>query len=112
MKYTRIFLVFLLSAGFAFGQRTVTGVVSDPDGLPLPGATVIIDGTTSGVTTDFDGNYSIAVEEGVSLVFSFVGYNPPVVVGSQNTLNISLSEGNQLREVVVTALGLEREARL
>jgi TonB-linked SusC/RagA family outer membrane protein len=112
MKYTRIFLVFLLSAGFAFGQRTVTGVVSDPDGLPLPGATVIIDGTTSGVTTDFDGNYSIAVEEGVSLVFSFVGYeSQSVVVGSQNTLNISLSEGNQLSEVVVTALGLEREAR-
>jgi len=112
MKITRIFLVFLLSAGFAFGQKTVTGVVSDPDGLPLPGATILISGTTSGVTTDFDGNYSIAVEEGVSLVFSFVGYeSQSVVVGSQNTLNITLSEGNQLSEVVVTALGLEREAR-
>ena len=64
MKITRIFFVFLLSAGLAFGQKTVTGVVSDPNGLPLPGATVLISGTTSGVTTDFDGNYSIEVEEG------------------------------------------------
>ena len=108
----RLLVVFLLTAQVAIAQKTVSGVVSDPDGLPLPGATVLISGTTSGVTTDFDGNYSIAVEEGVSLVFSFVGYeSQSVVVGSQNTLNITLSEGNQLSEVVVTALGLEREAR-
>ena len=112
MKISRIFFVFLLTASFAFGQKTVTGVVSDPDGLPLPGATVVVDGTTIGVTTDFDGNYSISVGEGESLVFSFVGYaTQTAVVGSQNILNISLAEGNQLSEVVVTALGLEREAR-
>lgn len=112
MKISRIFFVFLLTASFAFGQKTVTGVVSDPDGLPLPGATVVVDGTTIGVTTDFDGNYSISVGEGESLIFSFVGYaTQTAVVGSQNILNISLAEGNQLSEVVVTALGLEREAR-
>ena len=66
MKISRIFFVFLLTASFAFGQKTVTGVVSDPDGLPLPGATVVVDGTTIGVTTDFDGNYSISVGEGGS----------------------------------------------
>ena len=112
MKILRIFFVFLLTVSFAFGQKTVTGVVSDPDGLPLPGATIVIGGTTIGVTSDFDGNYSISAEEGQSLIFSFVGYaTQTAVVGSQNTLNISLAEGNQLSEVVVTALGLEREAR-
>ena len=52
MKISRIFFVFLLTASFAFGQKTVTGVVSDPDGLPLPGATVVVDGTTMYVPLD------------------------------------------------------------
>jgi len=108
----RLLVVFLLTTQMSFAQKTVTGVVSDPDGLPLPGATVLVQGTTTGVTTDFDGNFSINVSEGQSLEFSFVGYETSAVaVGSGNVINISLSLGNQLDEVIVTSLGITREKR-
>ena len=108
----RLLVVFLLTAQLSFAQKTVTGVVSDPDGLPLPGATVIVQGTTTGVTTDFDGNFSINVSEGQTLEFSFVGYeSSAVAVGAGNVINVSLSLGNQLEEVIVTSLGITREKR-
>ena len=108
----RLLVVFLLTTSMSFAQKTVTGVVSDPDGLPLPGATVLVQGTTTGVTTDFDGNFSINVSEGQSLEFSFVGYETSAIaVGSGNVINVSLSLGNQLDEVIVTSLGITREKR-
>jgi len=108
----RLLVVFLLTTQLSFAQKTVTGVVSDPDGLPLPGATVLVQNTTTGVTTDFDGNFSINVAEGQSLEFSFVGYDTAaIVVGSGNVINVSLSLGNQLEEVIVTSLGITREKR-
>ena len=108
----RLLVVFLLTTQMSFAQKTVTGVVSDPDGLPLPGATVLVQGTMTGVTTDFDGNFSINVSEGQSLEFSFVGYDTSAVaVGSGNVINVSLSLGNQLDEVIVTSLGITREKR-
>ena len=108
----RLLVVFLLSAQVAMAQKAVTGVVSDSDGIPLPGATVLVQGTTTGVTTDFDGNFSINVSEGQSLEFSFVGYDTAVVtVGAGNVINISLSLGTQLEEVIVTSLGITREKR-
>ena len=67
----KLFAFSLLSLQFALAQSTVTGVVTDPDGLPLPGATVFELGTSNGVSSDFDGNYSIDVAEGATLVFSF-----------------------------------------
>ena len=108
----RLLVVFLLTAQLSFAQKTVTGVVSDPDGLPLPGATVIVQGTTTGVTTDFDGNFSINVAEGQTLEFSFVGYETAAVaVGAGNVINVTLSLGTQLEEVIVTSLGITREKR-
>ena len=108
----RLLVVFLLSAQVAMAQKAVTGVVSDSDGIPLPGATVLVQGTTTGVTTDFDGNFSINVSEGQSLEFSFVGYETAVVtVGAGNVINITLSLGTQLEEVIVTSLGITREKR-
>lgn len=108
----RLLVVFLLTTQMSFAQKTVTGVVSDPDGLPLPGATVLVQGTMTGVTTDFDGNFSINVSEGQSLEFSFVGYDTSAIaVGSGNVINVSLSLGNQLDEVIVTSLGITREKR-
>ena len=108
----RLLVVFLLSAQVAMAQKAVTGVVSDSDGIPLPGATILVQGTTTGVTTDFDGNFSINVSEGQSLEFSFVGYETAVVtVGAGNVINISLSLGTQLEEVIVTSLGITREKR-
>ena len=96
----------------AYSQKTLTGLVSDSDGLPLPGATVLVSGTLTGVTTDFDGNFSINASEGQQLEFSFVGYETATVtVGSSNVINITLSPGNQLDEVIVTSLGITREKR-
>ncbi|MCH4553849.1 SusC/RagA family TonB-linked outer membrane protein [Aestuariibaculum lutulentum] len=100
---------------YAGAQTTVSGVVSDANsGIPLAGANVIIKGTSSGVSTDFDGNYFIEVpDESTILVVSYVGYiSTEVTVGSQKTLNVSLIEDtSQLDEVVVTALGIKREAK-
>ena len=108
----RLLVVFLLTAQMSFAQKTVTGVVSDSDGLPLPGATIIVQGTTTGVTTDFDGNFSINVAEGQTLEFSFVGYETAAVaVGAGNVINVTLSLGTQLEEVIVTSLGITREKR-
>ena len=80
----RLFIVLLLTTQVALAQRTISGVVSDNDGIPLPGATIVIQGTSTGVTTDFDGNFTISADNGDVLVVSFVGYeNSLVTVGSE-----------------------------
>ena len=106
----RLFSTFLLAfmVQFAFAQeKTITGTVSGSDGLPLIGATVLVKGTNTGASTDFDGNYSIKAAQGATLVFSFVGYETQEVrVGSSNTINIVMQEdAAQLDEVVVVAYG-------
>ena len=111
-SFFRLTLVFLVSMQLAYSQKTLTGVVSDSDGIPLPGATVLVQGTMTGVTTDFDGNFSINASEGQQLEFSFVGYQTAsITVGSSDVINISLSLGTQLEEVIVTSLGITREKR-
>ena len=74
-----IILGIFLTCGFTMAQKTVTGTVSDADG-PLPGATVVVQGTSNGVTTDFDGNYSIEANEGDVLEFSFIGMTTEVLL--------------------------------
>lgn len=88
-------------------EQTITGVVSDESGLPLPGATVLIKGSTSGTSTDFDGKYSIRTTQGNTLVFSYVGYTTQeIIVGSSTTINATLAEdASVLDEVVVVAYG-------
>ncbi len=104
-----LLLVFFVQLAFA-QQKTVSGVITDENGLPLPGATVVVKGTSTGVSSDFDGNYSISLNEGQVLQFSFVGYEmQEVPVGASNSINVSLQPANVLEEVVVTALGIKRE---
>ena len=106
----RLMMVTLLMTQVAFAQKTITGVVSDDQGMPLPGATVLEQGTSNGVSTDFDGNYSIEIAEGNVLEFSFVGYETSAItVGSDDQINVSLAQGNELEEVIVTSLGIKRE---
>jgi TonB-linked SusC/RagA family outer membrane protein len=106
----KLMMVSLLTLQVAMAQKTVTGVVSDDQGMPLPGATVLEQGTTNGVSTDFDGNFSIDIAEGGVLEISFVGYETAVVtVGQDDVINVSLAQGNQLEEVIVTSLGIKRE---
>ncbi|OQD42565.1 SusC/RagA family TonB-linked outer membrane protein [Croceivirga radicis] len=93
--------------------QTISGTVSDSSG-PLPGANVIEKGTTNGTQTDFDGNYSITVGEGATLIFSYVGYKTQeVVVGSQTNISLTLSEdAAALDEVVVTGYSVQTRGDL
>ena len=102
----------LMTFQLGFAQKTVSGTVTDTSGVPLPGATVVVQGTNNGVTTNFDGDYSISASEGDVLVVSFVGFeSASATVGAASTYDFSLSEGNALEEVVVTALGISREKK-
>jgi TonB-dependent starch-binding outer membrane protein SusC len=90
-------------------ERTIIGkVTSLEDNSPLPGANVVVKGTTRGVNTDQDGNYKIVVNGGVTLVYSFVGFEAKEVsVGNQSVINMTLAtDSRTLNEVVVTALGI------
>ena len=96
---------FMLLGFSVFAQKTITGVVSDETGAPLPGATIVIDGTATGVSTDFDGNFSIEASEGETLVASFIGYaSSSVQVGAEDTINFSLTSDNELDEIVVSGV--------
>src|SRR6056300_2092502 len=113
MKKRYLFLsllgILMVQVGFA-QQKTITGTITDETGLPLPGATVVIENTTRGVSSDFDGNFSIDAESGEVLVISFVGYaDQRVIVGTEDNYSVSLTPRNELEEVVVTSLGIKRE---
>jgi len=109
--FLTLFLALAVQVVFA-QEKTVTGKVSDSNG-PLPGVTVVVKGTTTGTQTDFDGNYSINAAVGAVLQFSYVGMTTvEKTVGSSNVINVALTESAEaLEEVVVTALGITREAR-
>jgi len=106
-----LLLAFVVQISFA-QERTITGTVSDETGV-LPGVSVLIEGTTSGTETDFDGNYSIEANDGQVLRYSFVGMTTTSkTVGSESSINVTMvSEDNTLDEVVVTALGITREKK-
>lgn len=96
----------------AFAQQTITGTVSDATG-PLPGVSVVIKGTTRGMQTNANGNFSISASQGEILVFSILGYLPKeVTVENSHTINVRLdTDDNQLGEVVVTGFGTRQNTR-
>ncbi len=108
-------LMLLFTLTSLSGQNvTVTGkVTGTDDGLPIAGVTVLQKGTTHGVVTDSDGNYSISVPVGSTLVFSFLGMQPQEIqVNDQRAINVALSATTTMMdEVVVTALGISRERK-
>ena len=112
-KNNKLLLVLLLLvSGFTFAQQTISGLVTDEAGVPLPGATVVVNQTNNGTTTDFDGNFSISASDGQSISISFIGYQTlSIVVGDGADYNVSLQPDSLLDEVVVTALGLSREKK-
>ena len=119
MRKALLFIVALFTLTLSYEvmaqQRVITGnVISEEDGLGLPGATVLVKGTTVGTTTDLDGNYSISVPAGSDvLIFSFVGLKTSEeTIGNRSVINITLAtDAAQLSEVVVTAIGIEREKK-
>src|SRR5690606_31104678 len=93
---------------------SVTGTVVDKDGVPIPGVTVSVPGTTIGTATDLEGRYSLEVPEGSTLVYSFIGFETQKVeIGSRNVINITLLEElASLDEVVVVGYGTSQKRDL
>ena len=109
-KFKWIFtLLVAFTMQFSFAQqKTVTGVVSDDLG-PVAGANVVVKGTTTGTTTDFDGNYSISAKQGDVLVISYAGSTQSVTVGAGNTYNVTLKVVEIDETVVVGVMGIKRK---
>ena len=109
-----LLLFLLLSLPAAAQSGALRGKVTDASGEPVPGAGILIKGTTQGVSTDLDGNFSLSAEPGTVLVISSLGYNEvEVVVGPSRTLNITLEEENtMLNELVVVGYGTQKKANL
>ena len=95
-----VFLMFLGMSNLIFGQN-VSGIVTDDTSQPIPGVSVVIKGTTTGTSTDFDGNYTIKANNGDTLVFSYVGYEAQEVAVTGNTLNVTMQSGVALDEVIL-----------
>ncbi|GJM29470.1 MAG: SusC/RagA family TonB-linked outer membrane protein [Cyclobacteriaceae bacterium] len=89
------------------------GRITDENNEPLPGASILVKGTAIGTTSDVDGNYSLTVPDDAVVIYSFVGYlSQEVVVGNQSRIDIKMElDVAQLQEVVVTALGIEKEQK-
>ena len=113
MKKILSTVLFFLSAFLLFGQnRTVTGRVTNAEGRPVPFATVTVKGTSTAVSADENGNFSIQAPANAVLVFSSTGYQTNEVnIGTETTVNSTLAGQGALTEVVVTALGIRRTDR-
>ncbi|TXE09163.1 SusC/RagA family TonB-linked outer membrane protein [Gelidibacter salicanalis] len=96
-----LFLVFLVPS-VMWSQTTVSGTVTDQASAPLPGVNILIKGTTTGTTTDWDGNYSISAKNGDIVVFSYVGFKPQEFnYTGQQSLNVVLIEDTALLDEIV-----------
>ena len=106
-------LLFVMLGQAVWAQKVSGTVVGEDDGLPIPGATVIVKATSQGTLTNLDGDFEIAAKEGQTLVISFVGYNSQeVAVGKETTIKVLLkTDSKQLDALVVTALGITQSQR-
>ena len=107
-------VVLMLSSSLIFAQDTISGSVSDESNNPIPGATIAIEGTTTGVVTDFDGNYQINASAGDQLTFSSLGFaSQTVTIGNQTQINIVLASSvDILDEVVVSGYQTQQRRSL
>ena len=113
-KISLLLMLFISVCSFA-QQIEINGIVtSESDGMPLPGASVIVKGTSRGTTTDFDGKYIIKAEVGEQLEFSYVGFVLQLItIDSQSVINVTLKDDvASLNEVVVVGYGTQKKADL
>lgn len=116
MKLTKLFIFCFLSILFSvYGQAqdvTVTGKVIDESGLPIPGATILIKGTSKATSSDIDGNYQIKAASNGTLVFSYMGYSSiQEAINGRTQINVKLSpEAQSLQEVVVVGYGTQKKS--
>jgi TonB-linked SusC/RagA family outer membrane protein len=112
LKQIQILFLLFLSLG-AFAQQSVSGLITDSSGTPLPGVNVIIQGTNVGVSSDFDGNYQINVDNGQILVFSYIGYDSVELTVNGANQDVKMTESDsELDEVVVIGYGTVRKKDL
>lgn len=106
-------LLLVLFAQITFAQeRTVTGNVSDNSGLPLPGVSILVKGTSTGTQTDFDGNFSIKASPNQVLVFSYIGMKTQEITATSAKLQVKMADdATELEGVVVTAFGIKRNPK-
>ncbi|ALJ04765.1 hypothetical protein APS56_06340 [Pseudalgibacter alginicilyticus] len=118
MKKTLLKIIFVLIFGVFLPinaqEKNIEGTLTDVEGIPLPGATVTIKGTTRGVVTDFDGKFSITASQENVLVFSFLGYSTQEIkIGTQTNLKVVLQpEFNELEETIIIGYGSVRKEDL
>lgn len=107
-------LLLVLSCSMQAQDKVVNGVVIDETGTPLPGASILVKGSSNGVATDFDGNYSIHVNDTDTLIASYIGYiAQEISVNGQTIINIALlPDANTLEEVVVVGYGSQKKSDL
>ena len=111
-KSLLLFASLFLFSFFASAQRTITGTLTDSEtGETLIGANILVVGTDIGTSTDFDGNYSLNVPEGATqLSFSYTGYQTQIVdIGVSNVINLVMSSGELLDEIVVIGYGTTKK---
>ncbi len=104
----------MLAMQFGVAQSgNISGMVTDQNGVPLPGVNIVVEGTTNGTQSDFDGKYSISGDIGQSLLFSYIGQKAERrTIGTEKIINVQMQEDSQaLEEVVVTAQGITREKK-
>ncbi|MBC6998276.1 TonB-dependent receptor [Cytophaga sp. FL35] len=101
MKQQFFNVLILVFGVIGLANAQITGTVIDDDSVPLPGASVVVKGTTTGSTTDFDGNFSINAEPGDNLVVSYIGFETKEVTATSGAMRIQLSSGVALSEVVI-----------
>ena len=113
MKIKLLLILFVTGASTLFAQQVqVTGtVISSEDDFPIVGANVLIQGKNAGTTTDFDGNYTLSVDKGESIVISYIGFTSiTILIEDQKTINTILSPDNKLLdEVVVVGYGTQKK---
>ncbi|RTY88485.1 SusC/RagA family TonB-linked outer membrane protein [Flavobacterium sp. GT3R68] len=110
----KIFLasILMLFVQMSFAQeKTVSGIVTDQNGLPIPGVNVLLKGATTGTQTDFDGNFKMVADQGQILVFSYLGLQTKEVAATSNMKVQMKDDAVELEGVVVTALGIKREKK-
>lgn len=113
--YLTVVLLLVLTAGIVQAQDTqVSGTILDETGMPLPGVSILLKGTTRGTTTDLNGKYSIAAPANGVLVFSFIGYNNlEETVGNRSKIDLTLTpDVSNLDEVVVVGYGSQKKSQL
>ena len=115
MKKIILIIMILFAAQSSFAQsKMINGIVTDTQGIPLPSANIIVQGTTRGTESDFDGKFAIQANVGETLLISYVGFETSkVTVSNQSELQIQLkeSDANKLSEVIVTSLGIKKSKK-